>query len=172
MIPRSKIRSRAVELLNQFEVCHPPVDVETIARGLGVRVKYTSFERDEVSGLLVRKGDEVVLGVNREHPETRRRFTIAHEIGHFVLHMTRLIFVDEVVLHFRDRTSGEGRDPEEIEANAFAAELLMPEHFIEEDMEELDVWDDEGIQELAQKYQVSTQSLIYRLNHLGYLLDL
>ena len=61
------------------------LDVEAIAEKLGAEVIFDKLG-DDVSGLLVREADRVVIGVNDAHPETRQRFTIAHELGHLVLH--------------------------------------------------------------------------------------
>ena len=171
MINRRRIKDKVAELLRQFSVVQPPVDVERIARRLGTRVRETGFDGD-VSGLFVRKGQDAVIGVNSMHSEQRKRFTIAHEIGHFVLHISKPIYVDELVLHFRNRTSAEGRDPDEIEANAFAAELLMPEDFVQQSMSDLDNWDDEAVSKLAKEYKVSVEAFVYRLTNLGYMLDL
>ena len=168
MIPKSKIRAKVSELLTRFRITEPPVDVEKIAKNLGIRVEFIDFDKDEISGLLVRKGKKTVLGVNRKHSENRQRFTIAHEIGHFLLHKTKPIFVDELALHFRTQISGEGINPEEIEANALAAELLMPRQFIEEDVANIDVLNEKAIQDLAQKYKVSVEAFVFRLTNLGY----
>jgi len=68
--------------------------------------------------------------------------------------------------------SGKGIDVEEKEANLFAAELLMPASFIEQDLanlETLDLLDDEGLKILADKYKVSTTALTFRLAYLKYI---
>ena len=168
MIPRKKIQTKVYDLLRQNQIERPPTDVYRVAGSLGIKILLTKFDRDDVSGVLIRKGDDILIGVNVDHSSNRQRFTIAHEIGHFLLHMIKPIFVDQVILRFRDDVSSEGCDLEEIEANVFAAELLMPEFFILRDIGSLDIWDDESIQRLAREYDVSLQSLAYRLSNLGY----
>ena len=70
---------------------------------------------------------EPPTGVNSLHAPVRQRFTIAHELGHAVLHAREGIHLDQAFrLRFRDQTSAMAIDPEEIDANSFAAELLMP----------------------------------------------
>lgn len=170
MISKKTIQTKVQKLCDDFIVTKPPVDVEKIAQKLGIKVKFTSFDGDGVCGLLVRKDDEVILGVNQNHSTNRKRFTIAHEIGHYLLHMTRPIFVDECTFN-RDQNSSTGNEKEEIEANTFAAELLMPEHFIADDIEEIDDWEENTIRDLAEKYDVSVEALSYRLTNLGYLRD-
>jgi Zn-dependent peptidase ImmA (M78 family) len=72
----------------------------------------------------------------------------------------------------RNKASSAGTDLEELEANLFAAELLMPISLLEKDLEKIDVVDleDEAIvAKLAARYKVSTQAMTFRLANLGYL---
>src|SRR3954470_4270018 len=74
------------------------------------------------------KQGRYIIGINSSHPETRKRFTIAHEMGHLVLHQLDQVHVDkQFLVKLRDDISSQAIDPHEIEANAFAAALLMPE---------------------------------------------
>src|SRR5262245_61528186 len=104
----------------------PPVPVERLAEGLGAEIVYQSFEGD-VSGMLYRDENRNLIGVNSAHGANRQRFTIAHEIGHLKLHAGKPVFVDSFGgrVNLRDGTS----DLQEVEANAFAASLLMPQQF-------------------------------------------
>ncbi|MER8806065.1 ImmA/IrrE family metallo-endopeptidase [Mesorhizobium australicum] len=67
--------------------------------------------------------DEPVITVNKTHPRSRQRFTIAHEIAHFVLH--RDLIGDGIIDNalYRDDRIGDAR---ERQANRYAASLLMP----------------------------------------------
>ena len=67
-----------------------------------------------------------MIGVNEDHHSNRQRFSIAHEIAHFVLHHGDTYIDKGYRVHFRDLESGSGTKREEMEANAFAAALLMP----------------------------------------------
>jgi Zn-dependent peptidase ImmA (M78 family) len=146
--------------------------VERLALHLGTEVRYEPFE-GELSGMLFREKERVVVGVNALHAKTRQRFTVAHELGHFLLHRGDL-FVDKNyrVLH-RDARSSEAIDQQEIQANRFAAELLMPARFLAADIKSgkvvLDIEDDDEIEKLAARYKVSTQAMTFRLAHLGYI---
>ena len=61
-----------------------PVDVEAIARGMGLRIEYT-YLRDGVSGMVRARPDQIpTIYVDRDENPSRQRFTIAHELGHFV----------------------------------------------------------------------------------------
>jgi Zn-dependent peptidase ImmA (M78 family) len=168
---------RAQGVLARFGIQEPPVAVEKIARLLGAQLQFVPYD-DEMSGMLYRdkETDVVVIGINSFHASTRQRFSIAHEIGHLELHKQRLMFVDRL---FRVSTpspdSGWGSRQEEIEANGFAAALLMPEQFIDAAMlrqlkpnEPLD--GDEFLQDLASRFDVSVEAMRYRLTNLGRLI--
>lgn len=178
MIRRKIIRQKAVELLQRLGVSKPPVPVSRIAMRLGLRVVIRPFTDGALSGVLVREpGKPPVIGVNATHTVTRQRFTIAHELGHYILQPTEAYFVDNFALDFRHASvTHYGRQVNaEVEANLFAAELLMPADFVARDLQELgtvDLLDDETIKSLARKYQVSPQALTYRLINLGYLQSL
>jgi Zn-dependent peptidase ImmA (M78 family) len=130
-----------------------------------------------LSGALIRQRDTVVIGVNSRHSEARRRFTVAHELGHLVLrHQGASIHIDQVMMYvsMRDSISSKAIDPNEIEANRFAAELLMPEPFLREDIGRatrhgvVDMLDDDFIRKLATRYKVSIQAMAIRLENLGF----
>lgn len=172
MVSKKLIQNKVINILNTCQITEPPVDVKKIADCLGISLEYVKFDDEQISGLLVNKDGKVRIGINQIQPTNRQRFTIAHEIGHFILHVNKPIFVDEVQQRFRDQASSEGFYSEEIEANSFAAELLMPESFIRADMASLKTWDKESLQLLAAKYEVSFEAFIYRLSNLNFEIDL
>lgn len=141
----------------------PPVAVDKIAQMLGLDVRFSPGD-DDVSGALIRKGKELIIGVNSSHHPNRQRFTIAHEIGHFMLHKALQIHVDEDFCINRDGSNN--RD--EIEANRFASELLIPVEFIEADILRFPIIDDTVVSILANSYKVSIQAMKIRLTNLGY----
>jgi len=80
------IERRVSHILDMARVTRPPVPVEAIVRAHSeITVRYSDLQ--EVSGLVIRKGTSVVIGVNKAHPVARKRFTLAHEFGHAVLHV-------------------------------------------------------------------------------------
>lgn len=147
-----------------------PVPVDEIASKLGATVVYEPMDRG-VSGLLVREDDSVVIGVNATHPPVRQRFSVAHEIGHLVLHRGRPMVVDHVRLNLRDERSSAATDLEEIQANAFAAELLMPKDLVLRELRDVDPSRSSSeanlVADLAQAFDVSEQAMEYRLVNLG-----
>ena len=111
-----------------------PVPVARLAQVKNVLIRYEPFP-GKLSGMLHRDGERVVIGVNALHPEKRKRFTIAHELGHLMLHKNEKLHVDSSSLvALRSELSSMAVDDHEIEANQFAAELLMPFEFLKRDI--------------------------------------
>lgn len=165
----SRIRRLADDLLARFKVTAPPVPVDRIAVGLGLHLKYVSSEDPRWSGMLYRRGRIAIIAINRGHLETRQRFTIAHELGHYLLSDNKsAVFVDTAIVRFRNTESSLGIDPDEIRANQFAAELLMPRDFLLQDIDETQDVED-AIPDLARRYKVSEQAMTFRLVNLGFI---
>lgn len=117
------------------KVC--PVDVAEAARRLGVNV-YSAKLADKVSGVLVRdtsykSASGFVIFVDEDEPAVRQRFTAAHELGHFVLHKESI--GDRNEDNYLLRSDGMS-NRQEVEANQFAANLLMPMELVQKAMEE------------------------------------
>lgn len=157
------------------------VDPYIIAKAYGIDVRKADLD-GSLSGFLIHdESGRVFIGVNSADGTRRQRFTVAHELGHYFLHDRTEPFLDGPTGKFkvmsRDDVSREGTDPREIEANLFAAELLMPSDRIRADVEmhgHLDLLDegDSFVSDLAKKYQVSVRALTIRLERLGYIDEL
>lgn len=163
-----QIQISANKLLQLASANEPPIPVERIARLRGVQVRYVPFE-GELSGLLYQENGRIIVGVNALHAKARQRFTIAHELGHLELHSQSELHIDRNFhILLRDEQSSQAIDPNEIEANAFAAELLMPKAMLERDLsgQVVDYEDDEMLRNLANRYKVSLQAMIFRLTNL------
>lgn len=147
-----------------------PVDVKQFAEASGATLRYDEFDKSlGLSGFAYQKHGSKFIGVNKSEPEERQRFTIAHELGHLYIHKQNAVNYDVGIMLFRDSHSSNGTDIKEIEANNFAAELLMPEDHIRKDiikMGGIDLEDDESLDGLADKYGVSRQAMTVRLTSL------
>lgn len=135
-----------------------PIDLEKLVEKLGILLEKKSLD-DEVSGELYRDQEEGnwVIVVNSNQTEARKRFTIAHELGHYVLHRNESdVFEDEIF--FR---SGE-KDLSEYQADNFAAELLMPKELFAGALNEKGC----TIETLAKKFGVSYVATRIRLNNI------
>jgi Zn-dependent peptidase ImmA (M78 family) len=161
-------RAAAQRLIQEFGVKGPPVPVERIIKSRNIVLQYAPLEED-LSGLAYIKDGVGIIGVNALHHPNRQRFSAAHELAHHELHADHIrneVHVDKTfkVLR-RDDLAAQGVDPLEIDANAFAAELLMPQAFLAAavDPSGLDLDDDARIEALARKFRVSTSALRFRL---------
>lgn len=168
-------RRRADQLISSLAPNAAPIDVRHVAMHLGARV----FEDDlgDVSGMLIsRPGSAPCIVVNKTHADVRKRFTIAHEIGHIYLHHRSHggsdVHVDRGhFISFRNKRSEAGTDATEIEANQFAAVLLMPTALVRIEAEKLGSrrLTDAHVDEFAQSFRVSQQAMTIRLHALGLL---
>jgi Zn-dependent peptidase ImmA (M78 family) len=172
-LPRQSVEARANKLLSSLGIEEIPVPVEKIAKSLGARVRFSPLD-DELSGFVFIKDGVPIIGVNSLHHPNRQRFTIAHEIAHLQLHpnyITNEVHVDkqfsEPVLR-RDSSSATGDEKIEVEANQFAAALLMPTDVLNDLLESspIDIEDETSIEEWSKKFNVSKSALQYRIRNL------
>lgn len=171
-------RNQAEKLVAELEPGLVPVNVNSIAKRLGMVVFQEKLE-EGISGLLITKTGmkpSICLQAN-DHPH-RQRFTTAHEIGHFVLrhqfqkgehvHIDRGHFISQ-----RGPRASQGDNLQEIEANQFAASLLMPSDLIIQAVSALkkneDLLTDTNVWALSKTFQVSEQAITIRLETLGLL---
>lgn len=159
------IRRRARELLDGQLA--PPVDLGRIATLLDAEIRIVPLPED-ISGILYRETERRIVMVNDAHSNVRKRFTIAHELGHLALHRGDKVHVDhEFRINLRDVRSGTAENVEEMEANAFAANLLMPAEWLWDALDDgLDPGDDLAFTRLADRFQVSQQAVLIRVTAL------
>ena len=161
----SKIDGMVLALLAQHDQTKPPVRIERIAKDLGVELR--SGDLGDVSGVLVRQDHSAIIGINSTQSAQRQRFTIAHELGHFLLHEGITNHVDRSYrVNFRSAESSQATNVEEIEANYFAASILMPKHMLDAETAELALDNDDRVAELARLFQVSRLAMSLRLANL------
>lgn len=121
----------ASNLLDKFGVVSPPVPIYKFAEELGLEVFEASFSgdmNDRVSGFINLESRNITLN-KTESPE-RQRFTLAHEIGHYLLHRKHLEENKDrrVIPRLSPQEMERNDDWMEKEANCFAANLLLPRH--------------------------------------------
>lgn len=149
------IQEIAMQAIEKAGCKQPPVPVEKVAEAMGLDVVPFAFH-NKVSGLL--KKEEGVIGVNKTHHPVRQRFTIAHELGHFLLgHGLGEEYQEETIDDVFDKPR-----PEEREANLFASSLLMPTDWVKDYVKKNGM----EIDALAQTFGVSKQAATIRLLHL------
>lgn len=130
-------------------------DLEKLCMGRGVCVSYQKMRNLE--GVLVRS--RRIIGVRSDIPELgRKRFTIAHELGHWEMHpgLNQLQACTAADIH------GYRGSAAELEANTFAAEFLMPDFMLTEQMRYLSPTIDTA-KKLAARFQTSLTATAVRL---------
>lgn len=154
-------RARAV--LSESDIQALPIPVDQVAKALGILVQNIPLD-DDLSGMSFIKDGISVIVINAGHHPNRQRFTLAHELGHHVLHGDYLqnnVHVDKAVLH-RNHRSSEGSDQKEVEANAFAAELLMPVSKMKK-YREIDINNEAELTSVARRFKVSASAMAIRI---------
>ncbi len=166
-----RIENITDNILHKLNIKTPKgIQLEKIAKYLGVDIKGEDLDFD-VSGLFVMKNDKSYIRYNNTESEHRQRFTIAHELGHFMLHKEdKPLFVDknEKIL-YRNFDSSTGEIKKEREANAFAAALLMPRFLLKQAISNTPDNTENVISYLAEQFNVSEQAMSFRLSNIGYL---
>ena len=161
------IEEKADETLRKHGFYSLPIDVLKLAEELGVNIEPANLAPD-ISGIFVIKNDKPYIRYSKNDIKTRVRFTIAHELGHWLLHSKSTpLFIDRTPkIMFRNIESSTGEIHKEREANSFAAALLMPEILIKKEMSKLKMGD--AVEQLADIFEVSTQAMSFRLSNLGF----
>ena len=153
-VRRRLCESRAAELLEGAHLIVPPVDVDEIARSLFLTVVRSGTGEHRGRSLLGR--NEIRVSAN-ESP-AGQRFSIGHEIGHYLLHADGFVFS----VHEDPESDAFAEDPErelEREADYFSSVLLVPPRWLRTDV-------DAGLTppDLASRYQVSSEVILIALD--------
>lgn len=137
-------RNIARKLLKDSGTIEIPVNLRTILNYLKTRhdLEVWRFPFDKIDGMLVTINGQPTIGFNPDTSWVRRRFTIAHEIGHLLL----------------GSTCNNLDENTEAEANQFAAELLMPLAFLKVDFPK-----ENDLEKLSSRYIVSKEALTWHL---------
>lgn len=122
MIPKINPTSAAIKLRESIGWIHPSdFTLDTVADLLGIYIKVLPINGSE--GRIIMNGDNGVISINSSIDyQPSKNFIIAHEIGHFILHKDLMICSDT----HKTLSEWHKKGPQEIEANEFASELLMP----------------------------------------------
>jgi len=155
-------RNLARDLLKKCKIKEPPISLRTIINHLklshNLEIYSSSQFSDALSGILVtienedrtERRDEIHY--NENHSWHRKRFSIAHEIGHLLFNTS----CSETRVDLYNATS-----TNETEANQFASELLMPLAFLKADFKKSKI----DVNELAYKYIVSKEAMGWKISN-------
>jgi Zn-dependent peptidase ImmA (M78 family) len=157
------MRDKQVESFIRRLQIKVPVDIVGIAKVLGLQVYESHALPEGIAGKIFRDREHGGQGgysivVRGADPYVRKRFTVAHEIAHYLLHK-HLFYGDELVDNalYRSQLSGKL----EAQANALAADLLMPWHLLSP------MIGNSSSLDLAQQFEVSEQAMKIRLESQG-----
>ena len=163
------ILRKADAILESLPKIELPIRVDEIAKAHGLKIVPYLLE-DDISGMLVIENGVGIITFNQAEARVRRRFTIAHEFGHYLLHKdVSKLFVDKMFRASKNHSAYTAESVKyEQEANTFAAALLMPEKILREEVEKrnIDLADESGLKELAKIFDVSASAMYYRLFNL------
>lgn len=148
-----------IEVVSRF-LDSAPVDLGAMAEALGLDVRYDAAMPADVSGSIRRVGERFRVEINGQHGKARQRFTLAHEIAHYVLH--RDLIGDGITDNalYRSRLSNDL----ETQANRFAVEILMPARVLRS------LYLRDGVRDLASltsRFVASDAAMRIRLKSLG-----
>jgi len=148
----SKIIHKEFKIENQIQI-----DPVTIAEEFGFTVFKSTFDSDNISGMVINSNEEKSIYINKNAPLNRQRFTVAHELGHIILHHEP----NEKSYKEVDFRTNSGFDVRESQANSLAAALLMPRKKANEIWKKL-----KDIDDFADAFKVSKQAASIRLENL------
>lgn len=156
---KSFAQSKAREILTELSITTPPILIEDVIESFGLKLEQINGI-DKFEGQLI--PEKRLIRINQNKPKNRQRFTIAHELGHWVLyHQGRIFETDEepALLSLNGFSpsleSSYSHKQREAEANYFAGELLIPIKWLEIDWKKYNP----DIKKLSDLYQVSEEAL-------------
>lgn len=178
MLVRRKLIANTVgDLLKKWKINKLPINVCAIAEKENIKIVEDEHKDESLSGFIFIDNEKKIIGINSKNSKKnkeRKRFTVAHELGHYFLHTfgNSKTYVDtreSVGIRFRDHESSKGTNIEEVEANLFAAELLMPLNFLQQEIDKAKPLScvEELIEKMASKFEVSQQAMTIRLSSIG-----
>ena len=168
---RERLEARAEKTLRDTDTLRVPVRIDRVAQGLSLTMEAGALG-EKISGMLIVRGERGAIGYNSAYAQVRQRLTIAHQIAHFLLHAKRggkrRLFMDGYVSFRRNATASTRAERDEVEANQLGRALLMSRSLVKKELlnNELNLDDDQSINYLAERFQVSTTTMASRLLNL------
>lgn len=157
----SKVLDCVKKVLSENFIMDPPVLVEDLAPRYGLNVFVTDFGKFlDIAGIINLKTKSI--HVNKNDSPQRQVFTVAHELGHWLMHKDDVLKnPDEYAVMTRAPLGKANPDPLEREANFFAANLLVPKDMLEK-------YKEEPVMRISKIFGVSVDVIGFRLKQEGY----
>ncbi|MFN0139220.1 MAG: ImmA/IrrE family metallo-endopeptidase [Pyrinomonadaceae bacterium] len=125
------VRKFARTILDRNGITSPPVDLKVLVAKEGLEYEEVDYFPDDVDALIINDEGVITAAVNKNHHPNRRRFSLAHELGHYFFHGDRSVLEDVATIDTPvSRDEVHGKDVYESEADTFAGELLVPLAFL------------------------------------------
>ncbi|MBP9758484.1 ImmA/IrrE family metallo-endopeptidase [Candidatus Dojkabacteria bacterium] len=154
----SKTKDLLQEVFGFIDDLKPPIEISKILEKYNLNLVETTFTDSNISGGFERPTNTIYISKDESYP--RQKFTLAHELGHFIMHSET-----QREVYYRHQIDDPGQDiNHEAEANAFAAALLMPDTILRSNLSKTSDMDD-----LVKIFGVSYSAMYYRLKNLGLL---
>lgn len=153
---------------------HNMLDLDSLCEHLNIKLYEANFDDDNVSGAITKDGSNWTIVVNEQHPPVRKRFTVAHELGHYFaivnnsfpaveyLEDNDNMIKDYFILNREDEVVDDIYQVER-QANIIGASILMPEPMVRSLFDEKN----STITDMAQKFGVSEAAMSFRLKSLN-----
>lgn len=158
----------AESILNDFGIDEPnSISIEDIVYALDIPLQFRKL--NGCDGRIIHDGNRSIIVINDQiQYQSRRDFTIAHELGHYLMHRDSLIQHTDtmITMSWFDNTLKNKILIQEYEANTFAAEILLPTSIFKQEIEKKK-FSPELIKSVADKFKVSQSSIIFRFVDFG-----
>lgn len=166
---RRLINNLTQDIIEVYQISIPINDIDDVVERLGGHIEERAYIDNLSDGSIGWRENEFIIYVSPYQSSERRKFTIAHELGHLFLHMGYIINPDmwarqKNVVYYRS-----GDSLVEYQANEFAAALLMPQKQYGEVMDRYTVGNRVDTAKIADYFGVSVSAASNRGKFLGYL---
>ena len=154
-------KTKASLIIKALQINSPPILLKEVKKYIKKTTNYTFFVKKvplsiNFSGQIIITGQNVGIMYNSKHNDRRQRFTVAHEFGHLILEHDFKAKTYKEIIDFKSKSAIE------IEANVFAAELLMPKDILRKEITNNTV---NGIDGLSKKFWVSKKALWFKITN-------
>lgn len=152
-----EIIQRANKVIENNYIKEPPIPVREISENYEIAIEERNFppKYAHISGFISNVKGICTMIINQADSINRKNFTIAHELGHWLLHRDKLDTDPNLSILFRIPIGRLNTDPLEKEANTFAGNLLVPKNMLLDN-------DGKTQRELSQIFDVSEEVIGYR----------
>jgi len=161
---KQQIAEKVAQILTENYFDTPPVDIWKLLDNYGIVIHERTFplKHASISGFVVFADSDKtapVFVINKADTDDRKKFTLAHEFGHWVLHKKELMDDPALSVLYKNPIGSQTTDQIEVEANQFAAQLLVPDTMLHAEHEATSAHK----KDLARTFKVGEDIIGFRL---------